>query len=81
VLAQGDGGLGSLTHAPFDRICVTAACPDVPPPLVEQLGVGGRLIAPILEEGRQRLTLVIKNAQGVRRRGICDVFYLPLRGR
>jgi protein-L-isoaspartate(D-aspartate) O-methyltransferase len=81
VLAQGDGGLGYPTHAPYDRICVTAACPEVPPPLVEQLVVGGRLIAPVLEGGHQRLTVATKTARGVRRRIICDVLYVPLRGR
>ncbi len=36
VLVQGDGrGLGFPPHARYDRICVTAACPDVPPPLLE----------------------------------------------
>jgi protein-L-isoaspartate(D-aspartate) O-methyltransferase len=81
VLIHGDGGLGYPPHAPYDRICVTAACHDVPPPLLDQLVVGGRLIAPLLERGRQRLTLVTKHAAGVRRRTICDVFYVRLRGR
>jgi protein-L-isoaspartate(D-aspartate) O-methyltransferase len=36
VLVHGDGGLGYAEHAPYDRICVTAACPTVPPPLIEQ---------------------------------------------
>ena len=81
VLVQGDGGLGCPTHAPYDRICITAACPDIPPPLVEQLATGGRLIAPILEGGRQRLTLVKRTAEDVLRGIICDVLYVPLRGR
>jgi protein-L-isoaspartate(D-aspartate) O-methyltransferase len=81
VLARGDGGLGYPTCAPYDRICVTAACPDVPPPLVEQLAVGGRVIAPILERGRQRLTVATKTTRGVQRAIICDVLYVPLRGR
>ncbi len=81
VLVHGDGGLGCPTHAPYDRICVTAACPDVPPPLVEQLATGGRLIAPVLEHGRQRLTLATKIPEGVQQRIICDVLYVPLRGR
>jgi protein-L-isoaspartate(D-aspartate) O-methyltransferase len=38
VLVRGDGGLGYPEHAPYDRICVTAACPDVLPPLMRQLG-------------------------------------------
>ena len=41
VLVQGDGGLGYPEHAPYDRVCVTAACPDAPPPLIEQLAPAG----------------------------------------
>jgi protein-L-isoaspartate(D-aspartate) O-methyltransferase len=58
VLIHGDGGFGDPEHAPYDRICVTAACPDVAPPLIEQLAPGGRLIAPIFDGPRQRLTLL-----------------------
>lgn len=81
VLAHGDGGLGCLEHAPYDRVCVTAACPDVPPPLIEQLATPGRLIAPVIEGARQRLTLVEKTADGVRREALVDVLYVSLRGR
>jgi protein-L-isoaspartate(D-aspartate) O-methyltransferase len=49
ILVHGDGGLGRPQHAPYDRICVTAACPDVPLALIEQLAARGRLIAPVLE--------------------------------
>ncbi len=77
----GDGGLGSSEHAPYDRICVTAACGEVPPPLLEQLKVGGKLIAPIEERGEQNLTLLTKGEQGVSRQVICEVLYVPLRGR
>jgi protein-L-isoaspartate(D-aspartate) O-methyltransferase len=81
VLVHGDGGLGCPGHAPYDRICVTAACPDVPPPLIEQLAPRGRLIAPVLEGTRQRLTLLEKTVDGIRRRIVTDVLYVPLRGR
>ena len=81
VLVHGDGGLGHPHQAPYDRICVTAASPDVPPPLIEQLSAGGRLIAPVLEGARQRLTLLEKSAGGLRRRAVSDVLYVPLRGR
>jgi protein-L-isoaspartate(D-aspartate) O-methyltransferase len=81
VLVHGDGGLGYPEHAPYDRICVTAACPDVPPPLIEQLAARGRLIAPVLEGTRQRLTLLDKTADGVRRKILADVLYVSLRGR
>jgi protein-L-isoaspartate(D-aspartate) O-methyltransferase len=80
VLIHGDGGLGDPEHAPYDRICVTAACPDIPPPLIDQLAPRGRLIAPVLEGTRQRLTLLDKTADGVRRKMLAEVLYVSLRG-
>jgi protein-L-isoaspartate(D-aspartate) O-methyltransferase len=58
VLVHGDGGLGDAEHAPYDRICVTAACSDVPPPLIDQLAEHGRLIVPVIDGPRQRVTLL-----------------------
>jgi protein-L-isoaspartate(D-aspartate) O-methyltransferase len=81
VLVHGDGGLGDPDHAPYDRICVTAACPEVPPPLIDQLAAGGRLIAPVIDGRRQRLTLMEKTVDGIRRRVIADVLYVSLQGR
>jgi protein-L-isoaspartate(D-aspartate) O-methyltransferase len=81
VVIHGDGGLGDPEHAPYDRICVTAACPDVPAPLIEQLATPGRLIAPVLEGRRQRLTLLEKTAGGVRRTSLANVLYVSLQGR
>jgi protein-L-isoaspartate(D-aspartate) O-methyltransferase len=81
VLVHGDGGLGYPTHAPYERICVTAACPEIPPPLIEQLATPGRLIAPVLEGTRQRLTLLEKTVDGVRRKSLADVLYVSLQGR
>jgi protein-L-isoaspartate(D-aspartate) O-methyltransferase len=81
VLVHGDGGLGYPEHAPYDRICVTAACPDVPPPLMQQVAAGGRLIAPVLEGRRQRLTLLEKTVRGVQRTIVTDVLYVSLQGR
>jgi len=46
----GDGWLGWPEHAPFDGIVVTCAAPKVPPPLVEQLKEGGRLVIPVSTE-------------------------------
>jgi protein-L-isoaspartate(D-aspartate) O-methyltransferase len=81
VLVHADGGLGHPEHAPYDAICITAACPAVPPPLIEQLTARGRLIAPIIEGLRQRLTLLEKTADRVRRTILADVLYVSLRGR
>jgi protein-L-isoaspartate(D-aspartate) O-methyltransferase len=81
VLIHGDGGLGHRERAPYDRICVTAACPGVPSPLIEQLATPGWLIAPVVEGTRQRLTLLEKTADGVRRTNVADVLYVSLQGR
>lgn len=81
VLVKGDGGLGYLPIAPYDRICITAACPEIPPPLIEQLRFGGRLIAPLLEYGIQNLVLLEKSEEGIRREVICEVLYVSLRGK
>jgi protein-L-isoaspartate(D-aspartate) O-methyltransferase len=75
----GDGTLGLPEHAPYDKISVTCAAPDVPPPLLEQLKVGGKMVIPI---GRymQELYLVEKR-NGVERERKCDVVFVPLIGR
>lgn len=72
--------LGYPAGAPCDRVCLTAACGEVPAPLLEQLTVGGKRIAPIEQTGGQTLTLLAKGERGMSRQAICDVLYIPLRG-
>ncbi len=81
VLVHADGGLGHPPLEPYDRIAVTAACPSIPAPLVEQLSVGGRLIAPVLAGTVQQLVLVENATDGTRQRELCTVAYVSLRGR
>lgn len=66
VLVNEDGGLGYPALAPYDRIVITAACDEMPSPLIEQLAAGGRLIAPVLEDRQQMLVLLEKTAAGVK---------------
>lgn len=56
----GDGTLGYSVEAPYDRIIVTAAAPEVPKPLLEQLKVGGRLVIPVGPRFMQKLLVVDK---------------------
>jgi protein-L-isoaspartate(D-aspartate) O-methyltransferase len=80
ILVRGDGGRGYPDKAPYDRICVTAACTGFPPPLIGQLETGGRIIGPLIEEGVQNLIMLVKTGQGLDRTVICQVLYVPLRG-
>jgi protein-L-isoaspartate(D-aspartate) O-methyltransferase len=80
ILIRGDGGLGYPRLSPYDRICITAACSKIPPPLIEQLKTGGRLIAPVIEHGVQYLVLLEKSKKGVKRKIVCEVLYVCLRG-
>ncbi len=81
VLVQGDGGLGYQGKAPYNRICMTAACDEIPPPLLEQLKMAGRLIAPVKEGAAQNLVLVKNEPEGALIEVICQVLYISLRGR
>lgn len=81
ILVRRDGGLGYPKYSPYDRICITAACIEIPPPLIKQLKIGGRLIAPVIEHGIQNLVLLEKSDKGIKRKVICEVLYVSLRGR
>lgn len=80
ILIQGDGGLGYPERAPYDKICLTAACPEIPSPLIEQLKLGGRLIAPVQQDNIQNLVLLEKHEEGTTQTVVCEVLYVPLRG-
>lgn len=82
VIVRGDGSQGYPPLAPFDRICFTAAAPEIPPPLLEQLAAGGRLIGPVgPPEQVQDLVMIVNEGAGQWRRVVVEqVAYIPLRG-
>jgi len=77
---HGDGFFGWPEEAPFDAILVTAAAGYVPPPLLEQLRPGGRMVIPVGSiYGVQNLVLVRKSADGeIRTRTLLPVRFVPL---
>lgn len=60
----GDGSYGWKEYSPYDRIIVTAAAGEIPKLLIEQLAPNGYMVIPVGEKGYQKLTLVMKDAQG-----------------
>ena len=80
---SGNGRLGWPQAAPFDAVIVTAAGDDIPPPLVEQLKPGGRLVIPIGDPyGSQMLKLVRKDDAGdVFVKDVLPVVFVPLTGK
>lgn len=83
TVLEGDGTLGYLEKAPYDQILVTAASPDVPDPLIEQLKVGGRLVLPMGgKRFNQALVEVRKKANGkLEQKKLCGVAFVPLIGK
>lgn len=83
VVILGDGSIGYPPLAPYDKIAVTASCPKIPDPLVQQLRPGGRLIAPVGSPAYpQDLILLEKMLDGsTSSKKIDEVLYIPLRGK
>ena len=83
TIIHGDGGQGLPEEAPFDRILVAAAAPDIPQPLIDQLKNGGVMLIPVGSRGFfQDLLMVIKDDQGnVSRRNWGGVAFVPLTGK
>lgn len=76
----GDGTKGYEKEAPYDRIFVTAGAPDIPPPLVEQLKVGGKLLIPVGSRYIQDLILVDKTENKIEKKNLGSCAFVPLIG-
>ena len=76
-LRQGDGYRGWPEAAPFDAIVVTAAPPEVPRALLEQLAPGGRLVSPI-GRGEQELEVHRRMGDGFKVRRVFPVVFVPM---
>lgn len=77
---QGDGTQGLPEHAPYQAVMVTAAAPEVPQPLLDQLDEQGRLIMPVGGRGGQILQLWTKQEGQVKKDTLSPVAFVPLIG-
>ena len=80
-VVAGDGTEGLPEHAPYDAILVSAAFPSVPPPLAQQLTVGGRLVQPIGSGGQEAVVLFERGKEDLeRRRTVTGAHFVKLYG-
>ena len=77
----GDGYLGWAEAAPFDRVLVTAAPPEVPPVLLAQIVEGGLMVLPIEKEGSQRLIRLRLEGDRAYREDLGACSFVPMRTR
>jgi protein-L-isoaspartate(D-aspartate) O-methyltransferase len=80
TLVAGDGTLGFPQAAPFNAIIVSAAAPQPPPALIQQLAVGGRLVVPVGDTSQQILEVVEKQPDGITVRSLEGCRFVPLIG-
>ncbi|MGB1581185.1 MAG: protein-L-isoaspartate(D-aspartate) O-methyltransferase [Nevskiales bacterium] len=73
-----DGSWGIPNYAPFDAILVTAGAQSLPQALVEQLGDGGRMVAPVGADGKQRLLVIDREGEHCVERSLDPVVFVPL---
>jgi len=78
----GDGYAGWEEYSPFDAIIITCAADHIPPALLNQLKVGGRLIIPLgTTPFTQELTLVTKKENEIKRESLGGVVFVPMTGK
>jgi protein-L-isoaspartate(D-aspartate) O-methyltransferase len=77
----GDGTIGWSEYAPYDGIIVTAAAPEVPTALLNQLAVGGRLVIPVGEQNIQTIRIITRLEDGYETRDAPGFKFVPLIGK
>ncbi|MDP8254043.1 MAG: protein-L-isoaspartate(D-aspartate) O-methyltransferase [Candidatus Kaelpia aquatica] len=76
----GDGSMGWEKHAPYDKIMVAAASKRIPELLIQQLNPKGKIVIPLGDKDCQKLTLGIKEDDGIKKEVLCDCSFVPLIG-
>lgn len=79
-VVKSDGGIGFKKEAPFDKIIVTAACPKIPEKLLEQLKIGGIIIAPVGSLYFQKMLKIKKQKKGIKIKDLGNFIFVPLTG-
>ncbi len=77
----GDGSIGLEEHAPYDRIFVACASPDIPPPLLNQLKEGGMLLIPAGTGFYSDLIQCFKEGNKIRKKNLGGCAFVPMKGK
>ncbi len=81
-IIEGDGSKGYKKAAPYDKIIVTAACPEIPQPLIDQLKPGGKMVIPVGDHYTQEMFIVTKvGKKKIEKRSIGFFTFVPLMGK
>jgi protein-L-isoaspartate(D-aspartate) O-methyltransferase len=77
----GDGTIGWSEYAPYDAVIVTAAAPDIPRALLDQLAPGGRLVIPVGDQKTQRIRIMVRTESGFDSQEVPGFKFVPLIGK
>ena len=81
LIMEGDGSVGYQPEAPYDKIIITAACPTIPEPLIQQLKEGGIILAPIGDLRSQTLVKGTKIQGKLELEFLGQFVFVPLKGK
>ncbi len=76
-----DGGEGFMEEAPFDRVIITAACPTIPQPIIDQLREGGVIVAPVGDLQSQTMVRGVKENGKIEIEFLGPFRFVPMRGK
>lgn len=75
-----DGKKGYEKGAPYDKCIITAACPEIPKPVIEQIKIGGRIVAPVNHFFGQRMMVIDKiSKKQFKKKDLGSFIFVPLR--
>lgn len=81
IVIEGDGSRGVSEYAPYDRVIITAACPQIPPPLLEQIKEEGIIVAPLGQREQQYMARAIKRSDKLEFNFLGPFVFVPLQGK
>lgn len=77
----GDGSVGAIHYYPFDKAIIATACPKIPDDIIQQLRMGGVIVAPVGERMKQKLVKATKTREGLKIEEHGEVSFVPMLGR